>query len=104
MPARLALPPLSPAKDPADYPVFSGAISRASWRLYAQRLTPAGRWFALATAVFVAYGGITLTMQAYVIAMYAAGMWAVAVAALLIYRPRVKVAIQSATRVCAGET
>ena len=53
MAMRIPLPPLSPAKDHSDYPLFTGNISRWLWRIYSQRLTGAGRWFALATALFV---------------------------------------------------
>ena len=101
---KLSLPPLSPAKDIAEYPLFKGHISRWLWRVYAQRLTPAGRWFAVATAVFLAYGGASLQLQGYVVAAYAVALWVVAAAALLLYRPRVRLTAHLAERVCAGET
>src|SRR4051812_15889042 len=104
MPARLAPPPFSPAKDPAQYPLFTGAISRWIWRVLTQRLTPAGRWFAGATVLFLAYGGASIQLQGYVLAIYAVALWCVAGVALLVYRPRVRLTARMADRVCAGET
>jgi uncharacterized protein (DUF58 family) len=104
MSKRLSAPPFSPAKDPAQYPLFTGAISRWVWRIYTQRLTPAGRWFAVATALFIAYGGASIQLQGYVLGLYASTLWAVAIGAMLLYRPRVRLTARMATRVCAGET
>src|SRR5688572_548576 len=104
MPAKPSFPPLSPSKDPSEYSLFTGAVSRWLWRLYAQRLTVAGRWFLLATMVFVGYGGTSLQLQGYVLAAYAIALWAVAEVATLVYRPRVMLTVQMSARVCAGET
>src|SRR4051795_13002333 len=105
MPRRqIAFPPLSPAKDPASYPLFQGEISRWIWRMYSQRLTSAGRWFALATALFGAYGGLSLQIQSFVIAAYAQAIWLIALLALLLYRPRVLLRADLAPRVSVGET
>ncbi|HEX8522197.1 MAG TPA: DUF58 domain-containing protein [Tepidisphaeraceae bacterium] len=104
MASKFSLPPLSPSKDPADYPYFKGGISRLVWRIYTQRLTPAGRWFAIATAIFGAYGGATLQLQGYVIATYAGALWLVALVAMVMYRPRVDLKARLAPRVCAGQT
>src|SRR5437660_736249 len=104
MPSSMTFPPLSPAKDPASYPLFQGEISRWIWRLLTQRLTPAGRWFALATALFGAYGGASLQLQGYVLAAYAQAIWLVALLAMLLYRPRVLLRAEMAPRVSVGET
>jgi hypothetical protein len=104
MRAALTLPPVSASKDPADYPLFKGKISRWIWRIYTQRLTPAGRWFAIASAVFVAYGGASLELKAYMLAAYAAAIWWIALSAMILYRPRVKLAVTMPPRVSAGET
>src|SRR4029450_562756 len=101
---RLSLPPLSPSKNLPDDTILQGGISRWLWRIYTQRFTPAGRWFALGAAVFVAYGGATLQVQGYVLAGYAAAIWLVAMAAMILYRPRVALTARSSVRVCAGET
>jgi uncharacterized protein (DUF58 family) len=104
MAMRIPLPPLSPAKDHSDYPLFTGNISRWLWRIYSQRLTGAGRWFAVATALFVGYGGTSLQLQGFVLSAYASALWWVALLAMAVYRPRVRLVARSATRVCAGET
>jgi uncharacterized protein (DUF58 family) len=104
MAINLSLPSLSPGKDPAEYPLFSGNISRWLWRIYSQRLTTAGRWFALATALFVSYGGASLQLQGYVLATYAGALWWIALGAMMLYRPRVRLTATSSTRLCAGET
>jgi uncharacterized protein (DUF58 family) len=104
MSTRFAPPPFSPAKDPATYPLFTGGVSRWVWRVYMQRLTPAGRWFAAATALFIAYGGASIQLQGYVLGLYASALWAVAIVAMLFYRPRVRLTARMAARVCAGET
>jgi uncharacterized protein (DUF58 family) len=104
MASKLRFPPMGPSKDVSDYPLFTSGASRWMWRIYAQRLTPAGRWFALATAIFSMYGGISLQLQGYVPAGYTAVIWAWAIAAVFLYRPRVKLTARIADRVCAGET
>ncbi|WP_428940907.1 DUF58 domain-containing protein [Fontivita pretiosa] len=107
LPGRLKsipLPSLAPSKDPGDSPLFQSSISRWLWRIYTQRLTPAGRWFALATAGFVSYGGASFQLQGYVLASYAQAIWVIAIIALLIYRPRTRLKAELPTRVCAGET
>src|SRR5436305_12360061 len=104
MATRLSLPPLSPTKDLPNNTILQGSISRWLWRIYTQRLTAGGRWFALATAVFIAYGGASLQVQGYVLAGYAAAIWLVAMMAVLLYRPRVSLSTRSSARVCAGET
>jgi len=101
---KLRFPPLGPSKDVSDYPLFTSGVSRWMWRIYAQRLTPAGRWFALATAVFSMYGGISLELQGYMPAGYTAVIWTIAAAAMLLYRPRVTLVCRSPDRVCAGQT
>lgn len=98
------MPPLSPTKDPAQYALFSGAISRWMYRIFAQRLTTAGRWFVAVTLVFVAYGGASLQLQGYVLAGYAVALWVVAGGGMLFYRPKVRLTVRMAGRVCAGET
>jgi uncharacterized protein (DUF58 family) len=104
MATKLRFPPLGPSKDVSDYPLFTSGVSRWLWRIYAQRLTPAGRWFALATAIFSMYGGISLNLQGYVPAGYTAIIWIIAGGAMLFYRPRIHLTCRNPDRVCAGET
>jgi uncharacterized protein (DUF58 family) len=94
---------MGPSKDVSDYPLFTSGVSRWLWRIYAQRLTSAGRWFLLATAIFSIYGGISLQLQGYVPSGYVIVIWFVAAAGMLLYRPRVKLTVHMADRVCAGE-
>jgi uncharacterized protein (DUF58 family) len=98
------LPSFSAAKDPADFPFFQGKISRWIWRMYTHRLTPAGRWLAAITVIFISYGGASLQLQGYVLAGYAATFWAVALVANLFYRPRVKLAVSVPPRTSVGQT
>src|SRR4051794_18538713 len=104
MPTRFPAPSFSPAKDPAQYPLFTRGVSRWVWRIYTQRLPPSGRWFGFATALFIAYGGASIQLQGYVLGLYASALWAVAALAMLLYRPRVRLVARMASRVCAGET
>ena len=104
MAISMSMPPLAPSKDVSDYPLFTSWISRWLWRVYTQRFTSAGRWFLLGTALFTLYGGISLSMQGYVPSGYAAMIWTVAAAAMLIYRPRVSLSARLPERVFAGET
>jgi uncharacterized protein (DUF58 family) len=98
------LPSFSPAKDPADFPLFKGQISRAIWRIYTQRLTRAGRWFAVATAALFSYGGASsMQLQSFVPAGYVAALWWIALMALLLYRPKVKLWTQLSSRTSVGE-
>jgi uncharacterized protein (DUF58 family) len=104
MPITIRMPPLAPSKDVSQYPLFTSGVSRWIWRIYAQRFTSAGRWFLLATALFSLYGGISLSLQGYVPSGYAAVIWTVAAAAMLIYRPKVTLHARLPERVCTGET
>jgi uncharacterized protein (DUF58 family) len=104
MAIQIRMPPLAPSKDVSQYPLFTSGVSRWIWRIYAQRFTPAGRWFLLATALFSLYGGISLSLQGYLPSGYAAVIWTVAAVAMLIYRPRVALTSRLPDRVCAGET
>jgi uncharacterized protein (DUF58 family) len=95
---------MSPAKDPADYPFFTGGVSRLVWRIYTQRLTVAGRWFALATFGFISYSGASLQLQGFVPAAYAVGVWFVALLAFMFLRPRARVVVRMPERVTVGAT
>jgi len=75
MATRLPLPSFSPAKDPADFPAFKGEITRWIWRVFTQRLTYAGRWFAVGSLLVIGYSGASLQMQAYALAGYLVALW-----------------------------
>ena len=69
---------------------FQSALLRWFWRIYTQHLTRAGRWFIWPTLFFITFGGFSLQVQGYVGMSYLLGVWAVALAAILIWRPRVR--------------
>src|SRR5262245_58982247 len=98
MATRLTLPSFSPAKDPAAFPGFKGAISRAVWRFITQRLTYAGRWVAFGSILVIGYSGASLQMQAYALAGYLFALWAVAWAAVFFYRPKANLLAVMSTR------
>jgi uncharacterized protein (DUF58 family) len=83
--------------------MLAGAISRWLWRTWVQRLTPPGRWLVLASAIFVTYGGASLQLQGFVLGAYAGALWLVAMLAMLLYRPRVRLTARHAERCSAGE-
>lgn len=93
---------MSPAKDPGDYPMLTGGVSRWAWRIYTQRLTPAGRWFALVSGAIVSYSGASLQLQGYVVGSYVVGVWLIAVAALVFWRPKARIEVRVAERASAG--
>jgi uncharacterized protein (DUF58 family) len=97
------LPTLSPTKD-LQHPMLQGGISRWIWRTMIQRLTVGGRWFLLITFVFTGYAGASLQLQGFVPFAYAMGIWIVAVAAMLLYRPRVNLRAVHSPRICVGQT
>jgi uncharacterized protein (DUF58 family) len=86
--------------------MFTGGVSRMVWRIYTQRLTPVGRWFALLSAGFFSYAGASLQLQGFVPAVYAALIWVVAILAMALWIPRVRVRVVGPggeNRVVAGE-
>ncbi|MCA1597082.1 MAG: DUF58 domain-containing protein [Chloroflexi bacterium] len=97
------LPVFPGTKDVRFHPIFRGAFSRWGWSIYTQRLTQAGRWFFWPSVLFLAYGGSSLEMQAYVPFCYTAALWGVAIVIGRMFRPRVRVTTHAAERVCAGE-
>src|SRR5262249_34537870 len=101
--SSVLLPSLSPAKDPAAYPVFKGEVTRYLWRLYSQRLTPAGRWFLLTSLILIGYGGSSLQIQAYVLAGYVTAVWWIALIAVVLYRPLVKLSATMSSRISVDE-
>lgn len=97
------LPPFSPAKDPADYPLFKGEISRWVWRTWTQRLTAPGRWFAAATIALLSYGGASsLTLQSFVPAVYVSCIWGIAFLLVIFRPPRVKLSANVGDRAGKG--
>jgi uncharacterized protein (DUF58 family) len=100
---KLGLPPTSPSKQLGPHPLLSGGVSRAAWRFYTQRLTTAGRWFLLPTLALSSYAGVSLQLQGYVAFAYVTAVWWVALVAMFVYRPKVRLTARHAERICAGE-
>lgn len=97
------LPPTSRAKDINAYPFFRGGISRGAWRFYMYRLTPVCGWFLTLTLLFFMFGYNTLDLQAYIPFAYALGIWCVTICCALVFKPRVTLKVQHASRLRAGE-
>lgn len=97
-------PSLSAAKDVEAHPLLRGPLSKRLWGFYTQRLTRGGRWFLWPTLLFAVYGGVSLQLQNYVPLCYLMGVWAAALLAAPLFRPRVRLVVRQADRVCAGET
>ncbi|MBI3831047.1 MAG: DUF58 domain-containing protein [Planctomycetes bacterium] len=93
----------SGAKDTRGHAFFRSVVWRWIWRLYTQRLTKAGRWLLWPCLTFLGYSITTLELQAYVPFAYAFGLWFMALAATLLFRPKVRLNTVHAERVCAGE-
>ena len=101
------LPPLSsftPTKDIRYHPLFQGLLFPWVWRVWTQRFTRAGHYFAVATLFFIAFSSISLDQQFYVPFTYAFGLWTVAYAAMWFGRPDITLTATHADRIAAGET
>lgn len=83
---------------------FQSTIARWAWTFYIRRLTRNGRWLMWPTVIFAGYGAMSLSNQGYVAFAYTMGLWIVAAACMLLMRPRVRLDLRHAERVCAGET
>lgn len=83
---------------------FSSSILRWIWEIYTRRMTRAGRYFLWGTVAFAAYTSTSLDYQAYVTLCFALSMWAVAIVAIFVARPTVRLETSHSGRVCAGET
>ena len=101
--SSLNLPSFSPCKDIADQPMLKTGTARIAWRLFTQKLTLAGRWFALPTGMMASYGSINMFHQGYVVFCYLFAPWVLAVCGMLL-RPKVNLWAKYAPRACAGET
>lgn len=80
------------------------ATARLAWLIVTQRMTAAGRWFAIPTLIFGAYGGVSLHVQGYIAFSHLFAFWAIAAAGMFLFRPRVKLKALYAPRICAGQT
>ena len=101
---QVEIPSVSAAKDVRGHSLFRSAGARLIWKLLTWRLTSAGRWLLIPTILLFAYTSASLYQQALIPFCYVLALWAVALLAPLIYRPRVNVAVRHKQSVFAGET
>jgi len=97
------MPSFSAAKDTRGHSLFRSFGGRWVWRLFIGRMTSAGRWMLIPTVFLFAYASTSLTMQAYIPFCYVSALWALALIAPLFFKPRVKLTVQHAQHVVAGE-
>ena len=100
----LEFPSFSPCKDVADQRLLRSATARIGWKLFTQKLTVAGRWFAIPTGFMASYGALSMFQQGYVVFCYLFAPWVMALAGMFVFRPKVRLSAQFAPRACAGET
>jgi len=84
-------------------PLFKGLLSRWLWRFITHRMTRAGRWFFWPTLALMLVGSLSLEWQPYLLFLYAAALWLVALLVTVCLPPRVSLRAHHAERVCAGE-
>ncbi len=82
---------------------FYSLIIRWIWTLWFRLLTPAGRYFFLATGLFFGYGVTSLDAQSFVPLAYALILWLAAFAMLRLSRPDLRLQTENVLRIAAGE-
>ena len=90
---QLASSDLARTKDISLHPGFRGEISRALWRLWVCRLTPAAQYLVGVTALFVAFGSNSMQVQAYIPVAYLIALWAVSIVCTAVVKPRAELKI-----------
>ena len=82
---------------------FRSFVVCCLWAFWFRLLTPAGRYFFLASGLFFGYGVTSLEFQAFVPLAYAAILWLAAFSLLRLARPALTLRAQNALRIAAGE-
>ena len=82
---------------------FYSMVVRWIWTLWFRLLTPAGRYFFLATGLFFGYGVTSLEFQAFVPLAYALILWLAAFVMLRVSRPNLELQTDNVLRIAAGE-
>ncbi|MBI5365867.1 MAG: DUF58 domain-containing protein [Planctomycetes bacterium] len=109
-PAKIPLPPPLPlpraAAPPPGGPLsgYESFVLRWGRRVFLDWMTPAGRLFFGPTILYLLAATISLERQIFVLLIYAGAIWAVAIGGALLFRPRARLSILMAERVCAGES
>ena len=97
------LPRRSASHDVNKLGPFYSIIIRWCWTLWFRLLTPAGRYFFLATGLFFGYGVTSLEFQAFVPLAYSMILWGAAFLMLRPARPNLTLRADNAHRIAAGE-
>ena len=82
---------------------FYSLIVRWCWTVWFRLLTPAGRYFWLATGLFFGYGITSLEFQAFVPLAYASILWLAAFSLLRVARPALTLRARNVHRIAAGQ-
>jgi len=82
---------------------FYSLVIRWFWTIWFRLLTPAGRYFLLATGLFFGYGVTSLEFQAFVPLAYAFILWAAAFIMLRVARPNLLLQSDSVLRIAAEQ-
>ncbi|HEY0072634.1 MAG TPA: DUF58 domain-containing protein [Abditibacteriaceae bacterium] len=101
---QAGLPPASGAHDAAYFNLINTTGLAGPWRVWNERLTPAGRWTLLAGMALFISGINSLELQSYVPLLYIACFWLCAAGAWFFCRPQAALQVRHAERICAGET
>lgn len=92
------------AHDMDVHPYYRGGLSRWVWRFAMCRMTQAARWSFLPVLAMMFIAGTTLAQPFYVLLLFIAALWLIALLIALVLPIRVQVQAAHAERICAGET
>ena len=97
------LPRRSASHDVNKSGPFYSITVRWFWTVWFRLLTPAGRYFWVATGLFFGYGVTSLEFQAFVPLAYATILWLAAFSMLRVARPALTLRAQNVLRIAAGQ-
>ncbi|HEX8464490.1 MAG TPA: DUF58 domain-containing protein [Abditibacterium sp.] len=99
----ITLPRLTAAHELPRTSLFRSLTLRLMWGFWSRFLTSGGRYFFLATVLFLFYAATAFEIQAFVPLAYAFAVWFFALVATIFARPRVALEAHHGSRVAAGE-
>ena len=82
---------------------FYSLVVRWCWTIWFRLLTPAGRYFFIATGLFFGYGVTSLEFQGFVPLAYSLILWGAAFLMLRVARPNLRLQTDNVLRIAAGE-
>ena len=97
------IPRLSPAHDVVPQGPFRSKIVRWIWGWWFRVLAPGGRYFFLATGLFLLYAASSLEFQGLVPFSYASVVWLIALVAQKVSKPVAQLEFSHPSRIAAGE-